>query len=180
MLGFAARRTVKLFAPGEYRAMSAVREGLPQPAVRSFASGIAARIFACLSALSISACSLSFPLESMMPEDPVTTGSIGPASPLAPELDAEDWRRARAAMAVALDPQGNGGRVAWDNPETERAGAFSSSTLPFVRDERVCRGFVAELRLSAEESREMSGSACRHSKGVWRIDGIDDGEAPKT
>jgi len=175
MVGFAARRTVKLFAPGEYRARTVTREGLPSAFIRS----IALRLLACLSALSVSACSLSFPLESMLPEDPVTTGSIGPVSPLAPELDVEDWRRARAAMAVALDPQGNGGRAAWDNPETERSGAFSPSTLPFVQNDRVCRGFVAELRLGEEEDREISGSACRHSEGIWRIEEIDDGDAAK-
>jgi surface antigen len=175
MGGVAARRTVKLFAPGEYRAMKAAREGLRGVAARS----IALRLLACLSAMSLPACSLSFPLASMLPEDPVTTGSIGPVSPLAPELDVEDWRRARAALAVALDPQGNGARASWDNPETKRAGAFSPSTRPFVQDDRVCRGFVAELSLGAGEEREISGAACRHSEGIWRIDKIDDGAAAK-
>lgn len=175
MVGFAARRTVELSALGEYRARSATREGLRGAGVRT----ITLRIFACLSALSLSACSLSFPLGSMLPEDPVTTGSIGPVSPLAHELDFEDWRRARAAMAVALDPQGNGGRAAWDNPETKHAGAFSPSTRPFVQDDRVCRGFMAELDLGAGEFREISGAACRHSEGMWRIDRIDGGEDAK-
>jgi surface antigen len=128
----------------------------------------------------MSACSVSFPLESMLPQDPVTTGSIGPISPLAPDLDHEDWRRARSAMAVALDPLGNGARATWDNPETGRAGAFAASTRPFVQDDRVCRGFLAELRVKPGHSREVAGSACRHSEGEWRIDEIDGGKASKS
>lgn len=168
MAGFAARRSDKISAQEEYRAMSAPREGL-RPR-------LGLRVLACLSALATSlatsACSVSFPLESMLPHDPVTTGSIGPVSPLAPELDHEDWRRARSAMAVALDPLGNGARAAWENPETKRAGAFAPSTRPFVQDDLVCRGFLAELRLAAGEAREIAGSACRHSEGMWRIDEI--------
>ena len=175
MSGFAARRTVRLLAHKEYRAMSAAREGLRS----AVAQRVALRCCVCLSALALSACSMSFPLGSLFPEAPAVTGSVGPASPLAPELDAEDWRRARAAMAVALDPQGNGARAAWDNPDTARAGAFSPSTRPFVQDDRVCRGFVAELRLEGED-REVRGAACRHSEGLWRIDRIDEGEAAKT
>jgi surface antigen len=176
MADFAARRSGRISVQGEYRARSAPREGLPPTPGPS----LALRLCACLSALAISACSVSFPLESMLPHDPVTTGSIGPVSPLAAELDFEDWRRARSALAVALDPLGNGGRAAWDNPETKRAGAFSATTRPFVRDDRVCRGFSAELRLKAGESRDITGSACRFSEGEWRIEKIDDGKSAQT
>jgi surface antigen len=169
MAGFAARRSATILAQDEYRAMSAPREGL--------GPRLGLRVLGCLSALAMSACSVSFPLESMLPHDPVTTGSIGPVSPLAPELDHEDWRRARSAMAVALDPLGNGARATWDNPETNRAGAFAASTRPFVQDDRVCRGFLANLRVKPGEARTVSGSACRHSEGEWRIDEIDDGPA---
>jgi surface antigen len=180
MAGFAARRSGGISVQEDYRASSTPREGLRPVLLPGFAPRLALRLCACVGAVALSACSVSFPLESMMPHDPVTTGSIGPVSPLAPELEFEDWRRARSAMAVALDPLGNGGRASWDNPETKRAGAFSATTRPFVQGDRICRGFSAELRLSAAESRAVAGSACRFSEGEWRIEKIDDNEAAKS
>ena len=82
-------------------------------------------------------------------------------------------------MAVALDPQGNGGSAAWNNPETKHAGAFSPSTRPFVQEDRVCRGFTAALDLGEGDVREINGAACRHSGGIWRIDRIDDSKEAK-
>jgi len=180
MAGFAARRSGRISVQEDYRASSTPREGLRHVLLPGFAPRFALRLCACFCAVALSACSVSFPLESMLPQDPVTTGSIGPVSPLAAELDFEDWRRARSAMAVALDPLGNGERAAWDNPETKRAGAFSATTRPFVRDDRVCRGFSAELRLKAGESRDVTGSACRFSEGEWRIEKIDDGKSAQS
>ncbi len=169
MTGLAARPSGRSTAKLDYRAAPASREGLASRLpLRLFAA-----CFAGLSALSTAACSMSFPLDSMMPADPVTTGSIGPVSPLAPELDAEDWRRARAALSVALDPQGNGARASWDNPDSGRGGAFVPAALPYVKDDRVCRDFLAELDLLAER-REVTGSACRLSGGEWRIHEVEE------
>jgi surface antigen len=169
MAGAAARRSTRIAAPEEYRASSPSREGSrPRSAVR-----FAACLAACLAGFGLSACSVSFPLESMLPPDPLTTGSVGPISPLAAELDREDWRRARSAMAVALDPLGNGARAVWENPETNRAGAFAATTRPFVQDDRVCRRFAAEIWLTSGENRDITGAACRFSEGEWRIDAID-------
>ncbi len=47
-------------------------------------------------ALSAGACSLSFPMTSLVNDEPSTTASIAqkPVSPLSPDLGDEDWRRA--------------------------------------------------------------------------------------
>jgi hypothetical protein len=45
-------------------------------------------------------------------------------------LDAEDWRRAKVALSTALDPQGNGSLVGWDNPDTGNKGSFTPVGKP--------------------------------------------------
>ena len=126
----------------------------------------------------LAACSFSMPLSPFGGQpDPVVTGSIGPVSPLDPALDQEDWRRARSALAVALDPQGNGARVAWDNPESGRHGDFEAASGAFVRDDRVCRAFTARFVHESGDERRLSGSACRLSETLWRIDDVAPGQA---
>jgi len=126
----------------------------------------------------LGACSFSMPLSPFGGQpDPVVTGSIGPVSPLDPALDHEDWRRARSALAVALDPQGNGTRVAWDNPESGRHGNFEAASGAFVRDDRVCREFTALIARESGDERRLSGSACRLSETLWRIDDVAPDEA---
>ncbi|MCC5978602.1 MAG: hypothetical protein JJU21_11105 [Salinarimonas sp.] len=121
--------------------------------------------------LSLSACSISMPLSPFgAAQEPLTTGSIGPVSPLADVHDHEDWRRARAALAVALDPQGSGTRVTWDNPDTGNGGAFESASKAYVQDDRVCRDFAADLSFAEKNPRVVSGIACRMSESDWRID----------
>jgi surface antigen len=56
------------------------------------------------------------------------TGAL-PKSSLAGILDAEDWRRAKAALSTALDPQGNGSLVGWDNPDSGNKGSFTPHNL---------------------------------------------------
>lgn len=95
------------------------------------------------------------------PED--VTGSIPKpkpvVSPLSRHLDVEDWRRARAAMGTALDPQGNGATVAWDNPQSGRKGSFTPVAAPYPVEGQVCRAFVA--RIEAGDREQMQGAACR-------------------
>ena len=80
------------------------------------------------------ACGMSFPMASLFPE-PESTSSITPRvmSPLSPELGGEDWRRAKGALAIALDPQGSGSSVSWDNPDTDMKGNFAPVGQPFVK-----------------------------------------------
>ena len=115
------------------------------------------------------ACGLSFPMASLFPEAE-TTSSITPkfVSPLSPELGVEDWRRAKGALAVALDPQGSGSSVSWDNPDTETKGNFSPVGQPFVNTDEICRAFLASLVVK-DASRSLQGTACRPSGGEWAI-----------
>ena len=56
---------------------------------------------------------------------------------LSSELGPEDLRRADGAMAVALDPQGNGAPVNWDNPQSGDQGLVHAGRRPvpaFGRD----------------------------------------------
>ena len=103
--------------------------------------------------------------------DAETTGSIRPAivPPLSPDLGAEDWRRAKGALAVALDPQGSGSSVSWDNPDTEMKGNFAPVGQPFVKTDEICRAFLATLTAKTGTPSSLQGTACRQSGGEWAI-----------
>ncbi len=95
------------------------------------------------------------------------TGSIARA-PFAEWLSVEDWRRARAAMATALDPQGNGSTVAWDNPDTGVKGKFIPNGHAYPENDHVCRAFTAEIALKAGE-KSLDGKACADKDGDWTV-----------
>ena len=101
--------------------------------------------------------------------DPVVTGSISkrPAS-FGPDLGEEDWRRARAALGVALDPQGNGRPVKWDNPESGLRGSINPTGLPYVSNDLICRDFLASV-IAPERSRFVRGTGCKPSGGSWEL-----------
>lgn len=122
----------------------------------------------CLGAgLSASACSLSFPMSGFT-SDNSPTGSINKsAAVLSPGLDKEDWRRANAALAVALDPQGNGANVAWDNPQSGAKGSFVALAPPFLEKDRICRAFKAHVSASPRTEQRLGGAACRGEDGNW-------------
>lgn len=129
-----------------------------------------ARLAALAAALVAGGCSISFPVGSLVGDDVKTTGSLSQTgvSPLSAELTAEDWRRARSALDVALDPFGNGSSASWDNPETGAKGAFLPLGQPYVKDGDVCRAFLADLSLQVGPQ-AMQGTACRPSGGGWAI-----------
>ena len=119
--------------------------------------------------LSAGGCSLTFPIMGLATVDEEPTGSIvRPASPLSPALDAEDWRRASAAMGVAVDPQGSGTRVAWDNPQSGAKGAFVPTGRPYVRNGQICRPFTADLDVSGGHQR-VDAVACRDTGADWTV-----------
>ncbi len=86
---------------------------------------------------------------------------------LFPDLGPEEARRARAALAVALDPQGNGKAVKWDNPESGMHGDISASGSPFVEADEICRSFTASLRTDAGVAKAAEGKACKISADEW-------------
>jgi surface antigen len=71
-------------------------------------------------------------------------------------------------MALALDPQGNGSPVSWDNAESKSSGRFTPVGGPFLRDDEVCRAFLASLS-TLMERHALQGTACRPSGGDWSI-----------
>lgn len=101
--------------------------------------------------------------------EPLVTGSIPkrPAS-FGGDLDAEDWRRAHAALSVALDPQGNGRPVKWDNPETAMRGSVNPTGLPYVAGDEICRDFLASV-VGSTRSRFVRGTGCKLSGGEWEL-----------
>lgn len=116
----------------------------------------------------LSACSV--PVAGLSDERVETTGSIlrADASPLSPDLGQEDWRRAKAALAVALDPQGNGSAVKWDNPDSAIVGTITPVALPFVKHDEICRSFVATIAFPGRTS-SLQGTGCRIAADEWRV-----------
>jgi surface antigen len=97
------------------------------------------------------------------------TGSIRKPTPeLAQGLSAEDQRRAKAALATALDPQGEGGGVSWDNPQTGAKGAFTPVGQAYPTEGKVCRAFLAEVTTRLIEER-LQGTACREKTAEWAL-----------
>jgi surface antigen len=134
--------------------------------------------------LSLAGCSLMLPFEGgrsgALQADPTITGSITPASakantlppgqvsPFSPKLDEEDWRRAKAALATALDPQGNGGQVGWDNADSGAKGSFAPIGNAFLAKDDICRAFIAAVSVK-EPEQWFQGSACRVTPAEWQI-----------
>lgn len=125
-------------------------------------------------------CSWTFPSKSSsnntelrILEDDIQTGSIQVpgSSPLLKDLSEEDWRRAKSALNVALDPHGSTDRVVWDNPQTLARGTFASTGAPFVKNDDICRNFKATVG-GQVETKSLEGTACRPSGGEWAIQDI--------
>jgi surface antigen len=139
---------------------------------------------AVLLGLASAGCSVSFPilgLSSKAEDEVATTSSVLPArgsskpgalASLASELGPEDMRRADGAMAVALDPQGNGAAVSWDNPQSGVKGSFTPVGGPFLRTDEICRAFIANVQTQTKPAR-LQGTACRPSGGEWTVKDIE-------
>ncbi|SIQ66421.1 RT0821/Lpp0805 family surface protein [Bosea sp. TND4EK4] len=139
-----------------------------------------AALGAALLGLFCAGCSVSFPiigLSSKAEDEVATTSSVLPArapdkaaglATLASELGPEDLRRADAAMSVALDPQGNGAAVSWDNPQSGIKGSFVPVGGPFLRADEICRAFIASVQTQSKPLK-LQGTACRPSGGEWAV-----------
>lgn len=140
--------------------------------------GLGAWLAAPALALMLSGCSLTFPMmgfKGSEESEPVvlTTGSLqqGPrrsGPQLSDHLGPEDMRRALGAMALALDPQGNGSPVNWDNAESKASGRFTPVAGPYLKDDEICRAFLAAIRTPMDQH-ALQGTACRPSGGAWDI-----------
>lgn len=117
----------------------------------------------------LAGCSMAFPISPLMlPGSKQDAAGAVPKSSLAALLDAEDWRRAKAALSTALDPQGNGSLVAWDNPDSGNKGSFTPVGKPYPLEARICRVFLAEVDYKGDEH-AMQGTACSDKRGEWTI-----------
>jgi surface antigen len=130
-----------------------------------------------LIALSAGGCSLVVGVVGLEDEEPQTTGSLPTHAGriLSPDLNEEDWRRAKAALGVALDPQGAGTQVSWDNPASSMKGSFTPTGAPFVKDDQICRPFSSAL--SGPTTASLHGTACRPSGGEWVIKDVKPAKA---
>lgn len=100
------------------------------------------------------------------------TGSIRkPGVDLPRGLDGEDRRRAFAALATALDPQGEGAVVTWQNPETGAKGGFTPVGHAYPIDGKICRAFLAEIG-GTEPTEHLQGTACRERTNDWTLSEI--------
>ena len=119
--------------------------------------------------LILAGCSMAFPISPLMsPGSKEDAAGAVPKSALAGLLDAEDWRRAKAALSTALDPQGNGSLVGWDNPDSGNKGSFIPVGKPFPLEAGICRVFLAEVDCKGDEH-AMQGTACSDKRGEWTI-----------
>ena len=80
-------------------------------------------------------------------------------------------------MAVALDPQGNGKPVKWDNPDTGLRGIVNPTALPFVQNDEICRPFLASV-VAPGGSRFLRGTGWRPSGGAWELKSIRATKSP--
>ena len=110
---------------------------------------------------------MSFPMASLMPGADDVTGSDSPV-PFGRLLGEEDRRRELAALATALDPQGDGSIVKWDNTKSGNRGAINASGKAYSTDSKVCRSFVSELKQS-DSTRKLQGTACTIAAGEWKV-----------
>lgn len=135
---------------------------------------LARRLIACaLLCRSLAACAVATPFSEGVDAQP--TGSISAPAPQADAsprllawLDDEDRRRALGAMAIALDPLGNGASVRWDNPMSKAHGQITPIGFAFPSKDLICRKFSARFDTAAV-ARVEEGSACRDKNAEWTI-----------
>ncbi len=111
-------------------------------------------------------CSLSFPIAPLTQADEVT-GSDSPV-PFGRLLDEEDRRREKAALSTALDPQGDGATVRWENNRSGTKGAITAVGRAYTSDGKICRAFLGELAREALR-RTVQGTACAVAAGDWQL-----------
>lgn len=129
---------------------------------------------AALAAAMLSGCSFALPsaISSTAPAKGMSedvTGTVSKSPPvLSRAFDAEDIRRASAALGTALDPQGSGASVNWDNPTSGAKGSFTPVGQPYPLEGRICRAFLAEVA-TRNAAEKLQGAACREKTAEWTL-----------
>ncbi len=126
------------------------------------------RALCCLAAAAplFGGCSLSFPIAPLVQAEEVT-GSSSPV-PFGQLLDEEGRRREKAALSTALDPQGDGATVHWENTKSGAKGAITAVGRAYPWDGKVCRAFLGDLTREAGR-RTLQGTACAVAAGDWQV-----------
>ena len=104
-------------------------------------------------------------MASIKPSGDDVTASIKPAAKAG---DEEDRRRAKAALSTAMDPQGDGQPVRWENPTNGAKGSFAAVGHAYPADGKVCRAFLGTERENGDD-RNMQGTACAAAAGDWVV-----------
>lgn len=125
---------------------------------------------------SVTGCGMTFQMPSLMgsSEDVQTTGSLTSTKIEESEIfssanfDEEDQRRAQNALGLALDPQGSGAVVQWENPDSGKKGSFVPLANPYVEGDDICRAFSSEIAQGSTMN-VYQGIACRLSGEDWKI-----------
>jgi surface antigen len=132
-------------------------------------------IVSLIAASALCGCSIAIPMASepsgamWQGSNEDITGSIA-KSPLklSSRLDSEDIRRAGDALGTALDPQGSGASVHWDNPQSGAKGSFTPVGHAYPLDGKICRAFLADV-LSGDNVEKLQGAACREKTAEWTL-----------
>lgn len=138
----------------------------PRPQPRHRPAGAACCLLLSAAVPALGGCSLSFPIAPLTQADEVT-GSDSPV-PFGRLLDEEDRRREKAALSTALDPQGDGSTVRWDNDKSGTKGAITAVGRAYTSDGKICRAFLGDLARETMH-RTVQGTACAVAAGDWEL-----------
>jgi hypothetical protein len=132
-----------------------------------------ALLLAALLPFALGACSAGLPFAGLTGDAEMTTGSVKPVesspnSPLAPLLKPQEWAAAAPALGQALDPASHGERAQWSGGKDGPTVAFLPEGPAYVRNDEVCRTFLAEVSLQGGRSTHL-GTACRVGAGPWNV-----------
>ena len=72
------------------------------------------------------------------------------------------------ALGIALDPQGNGATVNWDNPVSKAHGLVTPVGFAYPENGLICRKFSARFETTAG-AESQAGAACRDKNAVWTL-----------
>ena len=123
---------------------------------------------AALGAAIVGGCSIVIPLAPFASDDDDVTGSIARTSDmLGAALTLEDSRRARSALALAMEPAASG-PIGWSNAESRHHGSFTPDGPPRVLNGVTCRTFVADIAVDDGDF-ALRGVACRRKPTEWDI-----------
>jgi len=122
---------------------------------------------ALLLAPALGGCSMSFPMASLVNE-PEVTAALGPStSPMAPLVSVDDWALAAPALVKALEPAATGA-TRWESKASGIIGSFEPAGSAYVRNDQVCRAFLATVTLQGNSTRHL-GAACRPAGAEWVV-----------